>query len=118
MGNDPASRQVFNRLVRGAVLTQENAVMRENENRVGPHQRREAQRRPQVVRKDKEGGAVRNQSAQGHAIHNCAHAVFANAKVEVAPAEAAGLEVLFTFDQSVGGRRQVRRATEQGGQNG
>ena len=118
MGNNPASRQVFDRLVRGAVLAQENAVVSKDENRVGVHQRRETQRRPQVIGKDKERGAVRNQSAQGHAVHDGAHGVFADAKVEVAPAEIAGLEILFTFDQSVGGRRQVRRAAQQGGKNG
>ena len=35
MGNDTASRQVFDRLVRGAVLPKEDAVMSEDVNRVG-----------------------------------------------------------------------------------
>ena len=46
MGNDAAGHQLLDGLMRRAVLTQKNAIVGQDKNRVRLHQRREAQRRP------------------------------------------------------------------------
>ena len=56
---------------------------------------REPHRRPHVIREDQERRAVRNDAAvQRHAVHDRAHAVLANAEVEVAAGVVLGAEKL------------------------
>ena len=103
-------------LVRGAVLAQADAVVREDVDHAQPHQRGHAHRVAAVVAEGEEGAAVGDEAAvQRHAVERCRHAEFAHAPGQVvartvAPGHGAALEV------GEVGAREVGRAAEQLGQ--
>ena len=84
---------MLDRLVRGSVFAQENAVVAEDEYRVDFHQRRQPDRGTAVVGKNQERGAVGNQTVERHAVQDRAHAVLADAKVKILRAVVALAEV-------------------------
>src|SRR6185369_6085176 len=59
VGDQPQRREVLDRLVRGPVLAEEDAVVRVDVDDVQLHQRREADRRARVVGEGEERGAER-----------------------------------------------------------
>ena len=76
---------MFNRLVRGAVFTKTDAVMRHDEDDALLHKGGEADGRTAVIRKLQEGAAVGNNPAmQRHAVHHRRHAMFAYAIMDIA----------------------------------
>jgi hypothetical protein len=82
---------VLHALVRGAVLAQADAVVREDVDDALLHQRGHADGVAAVVAEGQEGAAVGDVAAvQRHAVHDGGHAEFAHAVVDVA----AGLAVL------------------------
>ena len=86
---DRAQRgEVLDRLVRRAVLAEEDAVVREHPHRLQLHQRGEPDRGPRVVGEHEERRAVRDEAAvSAMPLHDRGHAVLADAEVEVASLE-------------------------------
>ena len=107
--------------MRGAVFTQPDRIMGEDENHPLVHQRSHPQGVAAVVAEGQEGAAIRNVAAvQGDAIHQRAHAEFAHTVVQVA----AGLGWLAIWPEKAAksacalplgevGTGEVGRATEQ-----
>lgn len=92
--------------------------MREDEDGMNLHQRRQTQGRPEVIREDEERRAIRDKPAQRHPIEDCAHTVFAHSKVEIACAIISLAKVSLAFDQRIRRRSQVCRPTQERGQAG
>ena len=92
---DGAQRgEVLHGLVRRPVFAEADAIVREHKNGRDVRQRRDADRRPVVIRENQERPAVGNQSAkQGHAVHGRGHRMFAHTEVEVASLRGIFLEV-------------------------
>ena len=105
---------MLNRLVRGAVLAQADAVVGEDEDHVRLLQGCEPERRAHVVREDEKRRGVGDDAAvQRHAVDDVAHRVLAHAEVHVVAAPLVETEVAVPFEIGVGGRREVRRAADQ-----
>ena len=82
--------------------------MREHKDRMGLHQRRHPNRRPHVVGKHEEGGAVRNQAlVQRHTINDRSHRMLADAKMQVASLGLGCAERGKSVQPGLGGGRQV-----------
>ena len=93
--NRAQAGELLDRLMRGAILAQGDAVVGEDVDHVQSHQRGETDRRAHVIGEDQERRAERNGAAvRGEAVHDRAHAVLAHAEVQiaagVAPAAAVG----------------------------
>ncbi len=116
-GDRAQAHQLFDRLVRRAVLAERDAVVREHVQRVQLLQRGQADRRAHVVGEDQEGRAVRDEAAvRGQAVDDRAHRVLAHAEVQVAagPARAAGVGALDLLRVGGGHRVEVAQADEVG----
>ena len=88
----------LDRLVRRAVLAEEDRVVGEHVDDRLPHQGGESNRRPHVVREDEEGAAEGTQAAgDREAVQRGAHAVLAHAEAQVAPGTVLAREVLLAF---------------------
>src|SRR4051794_96945 len=92
------------------IFTQPDGVMREYINDGLVHDGGEPHRAAHVVSEDEEARAIRTQPGQRHSIQDAAHAVLADAEVEVASAIAPLLEIFLAGDERLGRRRQVSRA--------
>ena len=99
------------------ILTHANGVMGKHEHHRQLHDRRQSDRRFHIVAEHQEGRGVRAQIRQRHAIGNCAHGVFTNTEMQVAPAVVIGTESPGTVEGEIGfgRRRQVRRTAQQPG---
>src|SRR5450830_211442 len=76
---------MFNRLVRCAVFTEGDAVMREHIHHLQSHHRRQAHGRSQVIGKHQEGSIERQRAAmRSEAVADRRHGVFAYAEMDVA----------------------------------
>jgi len=81
--HEPERRKLLDRLMRGTVLPEEDAVVREDEDGAQLGERREADGRTHVIREDEEGRSVRDVTAvERDPIHDGAHSVLAHAEVE------------------------------------
>ena len=134
MRNCTQAGKLFDGLMRRAVLTKCNAVVREHVDHMQSHQRGEAHRRPHVIRKDQERRAERHDSTvRCQAIHDRSHGMLAHAEVQVAagvaPAAAVGalsiagahagrLEVPQSLQRGVGRWIEIRRTADQRRQTG
>ena len=84
-GDQPQRRRVLDALVRGAVLAQADAVVREDVDHAPLHQRGHADGVAAVVAEGQEGAAVGDEAAvQRDAVHDRGHAELAHAVVDVA----------------------------------
>ena len=102
--------------MRRAVLAEADRVVREDIHDLLPHERREADRGPAVIREHEERAAVRNETAiERHAVHGRGHAVLADAVVEVAPREVALHDRLLALGLRVVRAGEVGRAADQRG---
>ena len=120
-GDQSQRRRVLDALVRRAVFTEADRVVREDVDHALLHQRRHADRVAAVVAERQEGAAVRNEAAvQRQAVHHRGHAELAHAVVDVAAVVG---RAVFGKSQRRRARRlrqvragQVGRAAEQLGQ--
>ena len=107
---------MLDRLMSRAVFAQSDAVMREDIDDLLFHQRRQPNRRAHVIRENEECSAIRNKAAmQRDAVHDCAHAMLADAEAEIPPAEISRLNVAIPFQIGVIRGRKVCRAADQRG---
>ena len=107
--------QVFDRLVGGAVFAHADGIMRHHEDDANAHQGGQADGGAAIVGEDKEGAAIRDHAAmQRHAVHGGAHAMLADAVMDVAAIEVARLDLHQPLGAGVVGRRQVGRAADGG----
>jgi hypothetical protein len=116
--DEAQARQVLDGLVRRTVLAEADRIVREHEHDAVAHQRSHAHGVARVVRKHQERAAVGDEtSMQRDAIHDRAHAEFADAVVEVvAPLRPA--DRLRSFPIRVVRAGQVGRTAEQLGHHG
>ena len=85
-GDGAQCRQVLDRLVGGAVLTDSDGVVGPHEDRTDPHERRQAHGRAHVVGEHHEGAPVgAGEPVQGDPVEDRAHGVLAHTEVEGAP---------------------------------
>ena len=118
VGRRPQRHELLDRLVGRAVLPHADRVVREDERRRDPHDRRQADRALHVVAEDQEAGAEGAEPGQRQPVDHGAHRVLADAEVEVAPAVLAGLDAPAAVDERERGGRQVGRAADQLGNLG
>ncbi len=116
VGNGAQRRQLFDRLVRRAVLADPDRVVRKDENNRQFHDRGQPDRRPHIVAEYQEGGGERAQVTERHAVGDGAHGVFADAEMHVAAAGRRRFQVLVALAGQLGlGRgRKVGGAADQG----
>src|SRR4051812_44022125 len=95
--------------MRGPVFAQPNGIVREYINDGLVHDGGEPHRPAHVVSEDEKARAVGTQPRQRHSIENAAHAMLADAKVEVASTIASLLEIFFAGYQRLRRRRQISR---------
>ena len=101
-------------LMRGAVLAETDAVVREHVDHRLIHERREPHRRTHVVCEHEERGDVRPQAAVQHkAVGDGGHGVLAHTEVQVAARRRRRLLGLLTLDPGVVGGRQVGGAADE-----
>ena len=93
VGDGAEAGEVLNGLVRGAIFAEADAVVGEDPDRGVVAEGGEADGGTGVIGEDEEGRAVGNQAAvNGHAVEDRAHAMFADAEVEVTSVGRFGLE--------------------------
>ena len=81
----PQCRQMFHSLMSGAVLSEEDAVMCKDIDHREMHKRAQAHGGAAVIRKHQERGAINDEPPmQCHSVHDCGHAVFTNAEMQIA----------------------------------
>ena len=72
--------------MRGPILAQPDAVMRQHMDGPGAHQRGQTQRGPQVIGEDQKSAGIGDDAAmQRHAVHRGCHAMLAHAPMDIAP---------------------------------
>mmetsp|Transcript_75181 Transcript_75181/g.141820 ORF Transcript_75181/g.141820 Transcript_75181/m.141820 type:complete len:215 (+) Transcript_75181:701-1345(+) len=108
---------MLNGLMGGTILTNTDGIVCEDPDAWGSHDRSHPHWRPHVVAEDQESRAEWSQTRQGHAVHDGAHGVLTNAKVEIAtriisPCAALGHEVFRELQSSQARSAQVCRATQ------
>ena len=110
----PQDGEMLDRLVRGPVLADAHAVVREHVDDRQLHERGEPHGRAHVVDEHEERGHVGPQAAvRGHAVAHGGHGELAHAEVEVAAPRRGSLLVGHVRDPRVVGRRQVGRAADE-----
>ena len=119
VGDGPQGGEVLDGLMGGAVLAQQHRVVGEHEDARRLHERRQAQRRAQVVAEHQEGGAVGAQApVDRQPVDHGPHGELPHPEAEVAPRRGGRLEVGRPGDQRVVGGGQVGRAADEAGQPG
>ena len=100
--------------MRRAVFANANAVVRHDVDHRQVHQRGEAQRGLEVVRKDEERGAERMEpTVKLDAIADCRHGELANAKVDVRARAIFHAEESLALELGFVARREIRAAAEE-----
>ncbi len=113
----PQHRQLLDRLVGGAILSQPDRIVRADIDDRQPHQRREPHRRLHVVGEYEEGAAHRAHPAVGgDAVEGGSHPVLADTPVDLAPG-GGGSERSYLLKLRAGAAGKVRRSTCQLRQN-
>ena len=112
---DRAQRgEVLDRLMRRTVLAETDRVVRHYIDDAGLHQRRQTDRRAGVIGEGQERAAIGNEPAMhGDAVHRGAHPMLADAEMDIAAGEIAGLDVGLVLGLGVVRRGQVGRAADQ-----
>ena len=101
----------LDRLVGRAVFSNAHGVVGENVNGREMRQRGEADRWTAVIAENEESRTAGAEDAVvGHAIHDAAHGVFADAEVEIAPCVVGAVEVAAVLDVVQRGAVQVGAA--------
>ena len=97
----------------GAVFADADRIVGQHINDAQSHQRRQPDRRPDVVGKDKESTAVGNHAAvQRQTVHNRAHRMFANAVHDVVAVIVAADNGFHSLHESQVGSGQIRRTAD------
>ena len=109
----PGAGELLDRLVGGAILTEADRIVREHVDDPERADRREPQRRLEIVEEDEERRAVRTQPAQRHAIAGRRHGVLADAEMEVAARAIVRPEAARPRDERHGRWGEIRRAAEE-----
>src|SRR5713101_7450157 len=105
---------MLDRLMRRAVFTDANRIVRENKNYLQTHYRGEPDRRAAIVSKDHEAGSIWNKTAvQREAVENRAHRMLANPEMEVPARIIVPLEITALLDIGKGRFVEIRRPAEQ-----
>ena len=106
-------RHVLDRLVRRAVFTETDGIVRQDVDDADAHQSGEADRRTAIVREDQEAAGIGDQTAvQRDTVHGSGHAVLAHAVVDVAAGEVRRRNRLGLARLGVVRAGQVGRAAE------
>ena len=103
--------------MRWAVFAHTNRVVGKHVDDGNFHDGRQPHGGARVVAEDQEAGAKWTYLAEGHAIQDGAHGVFANSEMEVSSGILAGFEITCTLkgQTSLGRRSQVGCTTDQPG---
>ncbi len=119
-GDGPQRGELLDRLVRRPVLPDPDGVMGEHVDDRQLHQRGQPQGTAGKVGEDQKGRPQRPQPGQGQPVGHRGRRVLADAKVQVAPARAGGLEVPSAVDGQPGLRRRgkIGGAADQPGHPG
>src|SRR5580700_4630026 len=105
---------MLDRLVRGTVLADADRIVREDEDNVNAHQRREPNRRPAVVGEDEETRTERDESTvEGDPVQDRTHRMLTDAEVEIASTIVVAGEVAAVLDVGEGRFVEVGRAAEE-----
>src|SRR5262245_181400 len=86
-------RQLLDWLMGGAVLAETDRVVSENVDYGQFHQRRQAQRRLEIIAENQEARSEGPNLAQRQAVANRGHRVFANPEMKIAADAIIGLEI-------------------------
>src|SRR5215469_9936630 len=81
------------------------------------HDRREAQRASSVIAEDQKAGTKSSEFSQRQSIEDRAHGMLANPKMNIPATERFGTDLAGAFESEsgLGGRRKIRRTTNQPG---
>src|SRR5215469_5288057 len=103
---------MFYRLVSRAVLSVAHGVVSEDEEGGQLHQRREPNRRPCVIAKDKESRAKGSELRKREPVDNRPHSMLADAEMQVLSSGVICLEIScpFVLEDGLVRRSKIRRA--------
>src|SRR6185312_3889435 len=106
--------QLLDWLVRRAIFTKSNRIVRVNVDETLAHHARESHWRAHVVAEYQERRAVRDYAAvERHSVHDAAHAVLAYSEMEVAALVTSRPEARRALHYRVGRAGEIRRASDQ-----
>src|SRR5581483_3013325 len=111
IGHRPQRRKLFNGLVRGAVFSDADRIVGEDEDRWNLHERRQSHAGTHVITEIEECGPKCADAGERHSVYARTHDVLSNPEVQIAPGVASRLEI----SRSLKLERGLIRGCEVGG---